>query len=95
VHGFDLSIVEEFPHPLPRSKVPDAPNCVLVVAEQTIDPAASQCAREEACQMIAAMLKTFKPRMGPPEFCHPGCRRAWGSGTFALCGNDRKIRSTD
>jgi hypothetical protein len=33
--------------------------------------------------MIAAMLKTFKPRMAPPEFCHPGCRRAAARGAAA------------
>ena len=31
--------------------------------------------------MIAAMLKSFKPRMAPRIVR----RRAWGSGTFALC----------
>ena len=37
--------------------------------------------------MIAAMLKTFKPRMAPRNSAirAPPCRRAWGSGTFNLC----------
>jgi hypothetical protein len=61
VHGFYLSIVEEFPHPLPRSKGRTHPVAAEQLeswshAEKTIDPAASQRAREEPSPMIAAMF---------------------------------------
>ena len=82
VHGFDLSIVEEFPHSLPRSKGPDHRSIVrpraLVVCRTNSDPAALSVHARDV-QMIAAILQTCKPGW-PPGICHPGCCRAAARG---------------
>jgi hypothetical protein len=79
VHGFDLSIVEEFPHPLPRLKGPEPPQhasrvICLVLASEGARP------ETDGLQIGAEMMKSRRrsapacafPSRAPTRALHPG-----------------------
>ena len=102
VHGFDLSIVEEFPHPLPRLKGPEPPQhasrvICLVLASEGARP------ETDGLQIGAEMMKSFRrapfrPGLrralytpdGPSRLCHPGRCRAATRGAAARLRYDRR-----